>query len=221
MSIAQITGASTGTQTGMQRTTELDRDAFLQLLVTQMKNQDPLNPMEDKEFVAQLAQFSSLEQLFAVNENLQANSSLAQTTNNSLVASLIGKEVTAAGNKLTIADGGQVEGHFRIDAAADVSVAITDAYGHNIRSLELGQRNPGMQTFLWDGKDNAGKSMAPGEYFFKVSPVAANGQVVDAQELIKGPVRQVRFNNGQAVIIMDGLAISPANIIEIGETEDN
>ena len=73
----------------------LDKQAFLNLLVTQLKYQDPLNPMENTEFVAQLAQFSSLEQLVNVNDNLQADAVLSQSVNNSLIASLIGNEVKA------------------------------------------------------------------------------------------------------------------------------
>lgn len=217
MAISQISGINTTSATTQQRSTDMDRDAFLQLLVAQMKNQDPLNPMEDKEFVAQLAQFSSLEQLFDVNENLKTNSTIAQTTNNALVASLIGKDVKVAGNQINLKDGETSKGAFNLANAAEVSVHVSDMYGNNVRTLNLGFKNVGTQEFSWDKKDNSGNALPSGLYSFRIDAVTANGQPVQAIELMQGHVQQVRFSNGEAVIVLEDVEIGPGQIYEISQ----
>jgi flagellar basal-body rod modification protein FlgD len=217
MAISEIYGTNATSAPTQQRSTDMDRDAFLQLLVAQMKNQDPLNPMEDKEFVAQLAQFSSLEQLFDVNENLKTNSTLVQSTNNALVASLIGKNVKVAGNHINLKTAENINGAFNLSSAADVSISIRDMHGNNVQTIDLGFKNKGTQEFSWNAKDDSGNNVPPGDYFFEASSINANGQSVQTTELMQGFVQQIRFSNGQAVIVLEDIEIGPEQIYEISQ----
>ena len=217
MAISEILGTSANAVDTQTRSSEMDRDAFLQLLVAQMKHQDPLNPMEDQEFVAQLAQFSSLEQLVDVNESLKINSIIAQTSNNALVASLIGKDVKVVGNQIKLKDESSIKGAFVLGTSAEVSVNIRDMYGNNVRNLNLGFRESGTQEFTWNGKDDNGNTLPKGSYTFDAASNDANGQEIEAVELMQGHVQQVRFANGQAVIVLEDMAITPDQIYEISQ----
>ena len=116
---------------------ELDRDAFLSLLITQLQNQDPLNPTDSVEFTAQLAQFSSLEQLGNVNENLEQLQNFQASINNSQAVALIGKEITANGNSLILASGQPAGCDFKLDGDASmVVVSIYDPTGEFVKSFE-------------------------------------------------------------------------------------
>ena len=99
---------SVGTETSALPSKVLDKDAFLELLITQLQNQDPLNPTDSVEFTAQLAQFSSLEQLNNVNDNLEQLQNFQASINNSQAVALIGKDITANGNFLQLTNGGPV-----------------------------------------------------------------------------------------------------------------
>ena len=217
MAISEIIGASTNSAATPPRTTDMDRDAFLQLLVAQMKNQDPLNPMKDSEFVAQLAQFSSLEQLVDVNENLKTNSIIAQISNNALVASLIGKNVKVVGNQIHLKNEDPIQGAFILSNAGDVSITIRDTYGNNVRTMNLGLKNQGSQEFTWNAKDDNGNTLPAGEYTFEAASIDASGQPIQAIELMQGYVQQVRFANGQAVIVLEDMEITPDQIYEISQ----
>ncbi|MCA9753657.1 MAG: flagellar hook assembly protein FlgD, partial [Gemmatimonadetes bacterium] len=115
---------------------ELGRDAFLKLLVGQLSHQDPMSPLQDQEFVAQLATFSSLEQLQNINDGIQASLLMNQSVNNSLATNLIGKEILASGGDVEVGESGDVP--FRVDLAqaADVKVEIVDSEGNVVRTLD-------------------------------------------------------------------------------------
>ena len=115
----------------------MDKDAFLNLLVTQLQNQDPLNPTDSVEFTAQLAQFSSLEQLSNVNDNLEQLQNYQASINNSQAVSLIGKDITAKGNALQLKDGGPAGCNFSLDgSAAIVTISLYDSTGEFVMILE-------------------------------------------------------------------------------------
>lgn len=143
--------------------TQLDQSDFLKLLTTQLKNQDPLKPVENEAFVAQMAQFSSLSGITEMNTKL--GSILDSLNNNQLstATGLVGKYVLTSGTKAVPDGTGAVYGAITIpEGATDTTVAIKDSTGATIRTLKLGAVEDGVHEFAWDGKNDAGEAVEPG-----------------------------------------------------------
>lgn len=176
----------------------LGKDEFLQLLVTQLSNQDPLNPLEGQEFAAQLAQFSTVEQLVNIEETLGVNNTsidlLSQSTNAGIAAGLIGQTIEAEGNAVSWTGEGDVALAFDLGAAASsVSITILDDAGNVVRTLDPGAMGDGEQTVSWDGTNTDGATVEHGVYTFEVSATDTEGVAVTATTMTHGTVDRVTF----------------------------
>lgn len=196
---------------------ELGKDAFLKLLVTQMKYQDPLNPLEGIEFTAQLAQFSQLEQLFSLNEEFSTVNTNLQSQSTLQTVSLLGKEVKAASEALSVTNGQASQGTFSIEeAASSVIVSIYDESGTKVRTLDLGPSAAGDYNIDWDGRNARGATVPDGEYVFQVLASGADGESVEASSSVTGRITGMTFDaNGLPVMLMNGVEISLSQIMEI------
>ncbi len=197
----------------------LDKDAFLNLLVTQLKYQDPLEPMDNTQFVAQLSQFSSLEQLYNINSNLQDNAYVTQSMSNAVVSSLIGKELHGYSSTLNLDSTGKTEYFYNLAAEADVVVSIYSADGDLVRTIDAGKQNAGVQSNEWDGKDNSGNAVSEGMYYFKVNAKDNAGETVQADTMIKGKVTGLKFVDGMPVLLIGNAQIDLSDVIEIKQLE--
>jgi len=210
-----------GTGNGVNETSNLigqnalDKQTFLNLLVTQLKYQDPLNPMENTEFVAQLSQFSSLEQLWNVNENMQAETLLSQSIHNSMVASLVGKEVKAVSNAVNLSEDGQSNISFSLADAANTEISIYDESGNLVRTIDQGLLQSGNHEAMWDGKDNQGNQLPAGDYAFYIKAVDVNGNDVTVNSFARGQITGVRFIDGSPILLVGNQEIKPADVVEI------
>lgn len=188
---------------------EMGKEDFLKLLVTQLKTQDPMNPMEDQEFAAQLAQFSSLEQLLNINETLgqqsTATGSLAERINSNMATDMIGKEVQAEGDQIIWAGEGETPLGFDLDAAAaEVQVTVYDAAGQPVFDQKMGSLDEGVHEFAWDGQDADGNELPHGSYTFSVEAVDSEGEAVSATSYVNGTVDRVTFgDNGPLLWVND------------------
>jgi len=200
-----------------QETKELNKEAFLKLLITQLKHQDPLNPLESIEFTAQLAQFTSLEQLFNLNEGVETMTSTLQSQNAFQAVDLVGKEVKAQSQALGVEGGQPTQGVFSLDeSAATVLVNIYDENGLKIRTLDLGSLPSGSHNINWDARDDQGSSVSDGSYFFEVLAVNADNELLDATSLVEGKITGITFDqSGQPILVMNGLKINLEDIVEI------
>lgn len=199
----------------------MGKDDFLQLLVTQLQHQDPLNPMQSNEFTTQLAQFSSLEQLYTVNDNLAVLKSAQAAANNAQAVSMIGKSIRAMGDGFHLTQGTPVDLRFSLhDHAAESVINIFDAQGNFIRTLSGGALSSGEQRVSWDGKDAAGNSAAGGHYRFEVVAADEKGNLVGATRYITGVVSRVAYINGAASLIVDGLNVPMNTVVSIAENEN-
>jgi len=221
-----IDSASVGTtQASVNASKEMDRDAFLSLLITQLQNQDPLNPTDSTEFTAQLAQFSSLEQLGNVNENLKQLQDFQASINNSQAVSLIGKEITANGNFLSLTNGQPVACDFKLDGDASVvGVSIYDHTGGFVKSFEGQNLAAGNQTLHWDGTNQNGSPAASGDYTFEVMAADADANSIHTTTFFSGSVDKVIFENNTTYLISGGQRVALGDIIEVGavnHTEEN
>lgn len=211
--------ASTGS------TTNADTEQrFLKLLVTQLNNQDPLNPMENAELTSQLAQMSTvsgIEQLNATLKGLVSQSDASQVLQ---AASLIGYAVLSPGNALSLemvedkATGVKTpkEVPFAVElpakGATDVTVTITDANGNKVRTMELGALGEGANGAKWDGKNDAGEVVAQGNYQFSVTAVGA-GAAVKAEALTFTQVAAVKQGtNGVTLDLSTGKSIALSDV---------
>lgn len=209
------------TQAAGAATKELDRDAFLNLLITQLQNQDPLNPTDSTEFTAQLAQFSSLEQLGNVNDNLKQLQYFEASINNSQAVSLIGKEITANGNSLSLADGQPAACEFKLDGAASVVViSIYDHAGGFVRSFESENLAAGQHTLHWDGTDQNGNLAASGNYTFEVLAAGPNGNNVKTTTYFNGQVNKIVFENNITYLIAGDQRVALGDIVQVGEIQN-
>jgi len=221
-----ITTATEAVTTGSSQTVngptkELDRDAFLNLLVTQLQNQDPLNPTDSAEFTAQLAQFSSLEQLGNVNDNLKQLQNFQASINNSQAVSLIGKEITANGNSLGLADGQPAACEIKLEG--DASVAVVSIYDHTgefVTSFESQHLTAGQHTLYWDGTDQNSNPAAPGNYTFEVLAADADGNNIETTTFFNGKVNKVVFENNTTYLIAGDQRVALGDIIEVGAIDN-
>lgn len=201
-----------------QGTQSLGQDTFLKLLTTQLQHQDPLNPMDNSEFVAQLSQFSSLEQLTNANDNLQGLAVGMSSVGNATMVNLIGKEVRAVGNGFT-KDSTAEKLNFNLGTAADNAIlSVYDADGNVVLQKSLGSMDAGDHTFTWDGKNTQGAVQKNGSYTFAVS--ASNGDSsVNVTTYTQGLVDQIDFTTGVAMPRIDGQNVSADKIVQIFEGE--
>lgn len=176
------------------------QDRFLTLLVTQLQNQDPLNPMDNAQVTSQIAQLSTVNGINQLNNTLLALSGQMDVSQSMQAAALIGKEVLVPGTKVSLGGeaGAKVATPFGVDLispAAKITVTIMDGSGKAVRQIELEPQPAGIIPVEWDGKADGGAEMPDGGYTIKVSAVDAEGQEVAAGPLTYGKVASVAYSS--------------------------
>src|SRR5207249_2682885 len=162
-------------------------DRFLTLLVSQLRNQDPLNPLDNAQVTTQLAQISTVSGINQLNDTVAALAAQFGATQSLQAASLVGHDVLVPGSKLQLADSKGGGGVNLSDNADHVTVSISDASGKVVRTLDLGALSAGVQTFGWDGRSDAGTPAPNGAYSFSVTAIG-NGKSISGDALMLGHV---------------------------------
>ncbi|WP_068586268.1 flagellar hook assembly protein FlgD, partial [Pseudomonas sp. BIOMIG1BDMA] len=148
----------------------LGKDAFLKLLVTQLKNQNPLNPQENSAFVAQLAQFSTLEGITTLNESVNSIAGNYKSSQALQASSLVGRSVIVQSGTTQVDTTKSMTGSVMIPASVNsVTLTITDKDGNTVKTIDMGSQKAGNASFVWDGTKTDGTKAAPGNYSFKAS----------------------------------------------------
>ena len=193
-STSASTASSTTTDSG---TSSLGMDAFLQLLVTQLQYQDPLDPMDDKEFVAELAQFSSLEQLTEINSGIEGLTSIGQEQQLIGAVNFIGKTIEATGTAVSLTEGEASSVTFSLpEDASTCMVNVLDSSGNIVRTVDLGATTAGDVEFTWDGKDYDGNTQDDGQYQVAVTATNADGDVMTVTSTMTGVVSGIQQVSG-------------------------
>jgi flagellar basal-body rod modification protein FlgD len=219
VSSVSSTTSSTSSTTSSS-TTVMGKDDFLKLMITELKNQDPLNPMDGTQYVAELAQFSSLEQLTNLNEymkeSIDTNSSLAETINNTVLASLIGKEAKVSGSSLTVNGQDSISlGYTLSSAASSVTVNIYDSSGTLVKTIDDCSTTSGDNKLSWDLTDNDGSTVEDGSYTFEVVATDSSGNSMTADLFRTGIISGVRFTTSGTVVLIDGAEYGISDITEV------
>ncbi len=167
---------------------------FLTLLVTQMQNQDPLNPMDNAQITSQMAQLSTVTGIGNLNTTMNSLSSAVLSSQLLQSTSLIGKSVLSAGNTLNLAAGGTAPFGVDLPQPADsLAINITDTAGNTVRTINLGPQAAGTMALQWDGLTNAGTPAPAGTYQFSVQ-ATQGGSNVTANALSQDVVNSVSQN---------------------------
>ncbi|MFN3726495.1 MAG: flagellar hook assembly protein FlgD [Allosphingosinicella sp.] len=177
--IAGLNGRNTATPTVASATGGLDQSAFLRLMTTQLTTQDPFNPVDNTQMVAQMAQFSQVAGIAEMNQNLRALvASMGGGSRFTEASSWIGRAMLVQSDIATPLGDGTYAGELTFDAAAEqVNVAFVDAAGNTVHSMDLGAREAGAAAFHWDGKNAAGELVATGPLQVVVTARAAGSPV--------------------------------------------
>jgi len=199
---------------------ELGKDAFMNLLLTQMKNQDPTNPLKSHEMAAQLAQFTSLEKLNNINDGIDKLRKDNQPDHNFQALAFIGKTVTMDNSKITHTE--EAETHdLRFTLPQDAQKAtleIKDANGNTIRKMELKNLKAGPNSIVWNGKTEEGAGSPKGDYTLGVEAVGSNGRKLFVQTKADGVITGVNFTAHGAQLLMGKQVISLADVKSISDS---
>lgn len=204
--------ATTSTPSSSLKVSSLGKDDFLKLLLAEMKNQDPLNPANNTEFVAQLAQFSSLEQMTKMNGNLETsimnNSTMIDSITNAMMISYLGKTVEAESSDFMFDGQNPVQLRFTLDQpTAPGELDITDAAGDVVRTIKLGAGNQGDNTIEWDGMTSGGLYADPGGYSFKITAEDVLGGDVTWTPWYTGVVEGITHKDGKSYLYVGGVLV--------------
>ncbi|MBB5747516.1 flagellar hook assembly protein FlgD [Brevundimonas variabilis] len=189
-------------------------ETFLQLLTTQLKNQDPLSPLDSNEFTAQLTQMSGVEQQLLTNDLLTSLLAAQQGSGGlSGASNYIGKEATAAWSATELTDGAAQWSYELGTAASAAKLEVVDGSGRVVWTGDAPSRQEGISDFVWDGKTTAGAQLPDGGvYTLKVSAQNASGGAVDSQVLTRGRVTGIELYEGQPYLAI-GQSIVPLSAV--------
>lgn len=212
ISMDPLAAAGINTEPSLLGTGEdLGKDEFLQLLVAQLRYQDPLNPMEAQEFASQLAEFSGLEQQIKTNELLEAQvntqADLIQGLQTGSALSAIGHTVLAVGNTTEVVGDGSDQLTFDLAADADVTIRFSDENGNVVHTMDAGALNAGRQQLDLQG-------LGAGTYTVEVDAVGADGAVT-ATTYTSGRVEGVRWGPNGLVFVIGGREVAFSSVLEI------
>jgi len=200
-----------------KRNDEITKMDFLKLLLAQLQQQDPLNPQDPAEFTSQLTQFSSLEQMMAMNQSIASLQLSQLSLNNTMASSLIGKDVLYEGNSISMKTGVPTAIHYKSSTAVSgVTVEIYDSAGKLVRTLPATSAIAGQNTVQWDGLADDGTAAAAGDYSVKIS--AAGNSTALFTPLAIGHVSGIIFDNGETLADLGGKNIGVSDIISIYES---
>jgi flagellar basal-body rod modification protein FlgD len=176
------------------------QDRFLTLLVTQLQNQDPLNPMDNAQVTSQIAQLSTVNGINQLNNTLLALSGQMDVSQSMQAAALIGKDVLVPGTKVSLGGeaGAKVATPFGVDLispATKITVTVMDGSGKAVRQIELDPQAAGIISVEWDGKADGGAEMPNGAYTIKVTASDEEGKEVAAGPLTYGKVASVAYSS--------------------------
>jgi flagellar basal-body rod modification protein FlgD len=217
MTVSGISGTSSSSSLGGSGSTIAGNfDTFLQLLTTQLKNQNPLDPLDTNQFTQQLVQFSGVEQQLKTNDFLSALVSANTNSVQTGAVNYIGKTVSAAGTRSELVNGKAVW-NFSLKDAATSSVTIKDAKGNTVYT-ETGELQAGAGQFTWDGRTSTGAVAPAGTYTITMQGTNAEGKNVPISTAFSGVVTGVDFTGTEPVLLIGGSRVNLSTVTAVNQT---
>jgi len=194
----------------------LGKDDFLKLLVTQLRHQDPLSPVDQNEFISQTAQFTSLEELQNIRKALEVQQTASDIASLSQAAGFVGRQVQTSTSSVSFNGSSAPSLPFTLASdTADVQVEIMSSAGQVVRTIHSGAISAGSNSVAWDGKSGSGSPLSPGVYSYRVTAFDAQGQPTGAAVAVSGIVSSVRLKDGQPVLMVNGQTVRLQDITAI------
>ena len=218
MDLSGLTGTSnvTGSGATAEERAAVEKEGFLKLLMAQLSNQDPMSPQDSEKYVQQFTNFSMLEQMMNLNKGVEGLS-LGQISNNTQEAvRFVGRDVVAKADALHWdEDSGISPVKYRLQEDADrVELKVYNSTGTVVRTIGL-PPNAGPGQFEWDGTDDEGRLLGPGEYTIGIEAYDAEGSGQPVDTYVRGRVDSVRFDNGYPELVVDGRRLRLSDITEV------
>jgi flagellar basal-body rod modification protein FlgD len=219
-SIADLMSTMNAKKAGATDSVQADTDKFMTLLVTQLKNQDPLNPLDNAQVTSQLAQLQTVTGVNKLNDTLETLKSSYQSSESMQATNLIGHGVLVEGNNLTLTGGKSVFGVDLATAADNVQVIVTDPRtGKDVATIDLGASEAGAVPLAWDGSSDSvdAATLADGSYTFRVAATRGGQPLTDVKALTLDTVASVSTNtkDGVKLNLAGKGAISLADIHQV------
>lgn len=214
-----LASSAPSTTSGSEKN-EMGQDTFFRLLLTQLQNQDPFNPMNSADMTAQLAQFSQLEQLNNMGTSLDFLRLYLASINNAQAVDFIGKEIEAKGDSIQLSEGVSASISYELmDDAGSVVIKIYDQNMQLVKTVELGSQSSGRQEWSWDGKDKEGNQVETGIYTFEVSANDLDGEEVAVNTYLRGTVTGVTFEDGITYLMLGNHKVAIGDVIKVHDQE--
>jgi len=194
-------------------------DTFLQLLTTQLKNQNPLDPLDTNQFTQQLVEFASVEQQVDMNTNMQTLITLQQTTAATAALQLVGSTVTVSGNNATLSNATNSPAMWSLNASAPATanVTISSSTGQTAYTGTLAL-NAGTQSYSWNGQGNNGVTWPDGTYTISINATGANGQAVTVSSQVQGVVTGVNMSQSPPTLTVGGQSVPISSIQSVSNS---
>jgi flagellar basal-body rod modification protein FlgD len=217
MTTAVSNTAATTTQSqissGISRLAD-NEQTFLALLTTQLKNQDPLSPLDSNQFTAQITQMTGVEQQLTTNKLLQSLVD-KQSGDISQAVGLIGKKATAAGSDAALKNGSATWNYTQAADAKNVSLQVKNADGNVVWRGPASDLKKGAHSFVWNGKDEQGVTQPAGLYTLAVSAADSTGTAVTVNQSLSGQVTAVEMKNGAPMVTINGVQVALSAITAV------
>jgi flagellar basal-body rod modification protein FlgD len=210
---ASSAAASNSSDSATQQLTG-NMNTFLQLLTTQLQNQDPMNPMDSDQFTQQLVEYSQVEQQINTNTNLQTLISLQQGGAASSAVSYLGKTVSVTNGNAALTDSAASWNYTLAAPSSETTLTVTNASGQTVYT-GAGSTSAGSNTFDWDGQDNSGNQLPDGVYTLAVSAAASDGSAVQTSVSSTGVVSEVNLSGSTPELMIGSMAVPISQVATV------
>ncbi len=214
MAVTPVQSGSNNYSTTTAANEDLGMNQFMSLLVTQIQNQDPFSPMDNQQFISQLTQFTSLEQLQKINDALGENMTVSQSLNNTLLLDLVGRRATVPGNRFAVQDGEVSPLKVQATTGGTATVTVKNAAGQVVSTYNQ-EVTAGWDDVTWTGRLADGSVAPDGEYTYEISMVDRSGNPVTTTPYVTALVDSLRFENGIAMVTVAGREYYVSEIAQV------
>lgn len=217
LSIEALQQLGLAQNTPLKNRNQLGQAEFLKLMTTQLNNQDPTKPMESGDFLAQMAQFSTVSGIKELQDSFTQFADSIRSDQGLQAGYLVGREVLVPSDQGLLAAGGSLDGELTLpESASSVSVNVLDTNGQLVKKIELGPQAGGSIPFSWDGSTNDGGYADPGSYTIQAKAVI-QGANTGLDALIRSKVESVTLGNGGSGIALNLAGLGPVRFSQVQE----